>query len=374
LSVDIVTPNPAAGSYTITIPALTKNNVAFSRAIPFGTPFSLDVSGYKLEFGNNNSFEVTIALEILSTAPPGVYSFNTISFSNVVVQGVYGYFGQQRVSPSPVSLNVSTFDKFRNNSTTELRIKEAFLAFRVDNGAGFPIQLRIDEVKTSVSGGSFKIENNVDSATISSNKLHESYARTERHIGGEALGKVLSNMPSEVEFKFSAAINPEGSNGGTVKNFLTDASSITVSNIEALIPLDFSVNGMVLRDTLNFNASRVTFKDMELRANIENNMPVAVILQAYLMDEESRDLGVLFKEPVSIPAATVDDATGRVIAPYPYKKEIEANVEELAQAKKLKVEITVNTDLASGYVRVTKDNYVYLKMGAKAKVNIDNLD
>ncbi|MDR3180910.1 MAG: hypothetical protein LBT61_03155, partial [Prevotellaceae bacterium] len=72
--------------------------------------------------------------------------------------------------------------------------------------------------------------------------------------------------------------------------------------------------------------------------------------------------------------AEVDAATGRVVAPHPYDAKIEANVERLAQTKKLRVEITVNSDNPPSFVRVTKDNYVHIKIGAKAKVNIDNLD
>jgi hypothetical protein len=377
LSLSINTPPSANGAYTVPIPALKKNNVAFSERVPFGTSssFNRDLSGYILAFTNNNAFEIIIDVEILSSDPAGSYKFNSISFSNVEVSGVYGYFGQHSAFPSPVSINVSTFDKFRNNNTTTLHIKEAFLNFCVDNGAGFPIQLRIDEV-ASISGGLREEKDKIDSVIIPSNKLQESFLRTEHHIGGKAFGEILSNMPSEMEFNFSATINPEGSKSGTVKNFLTDASSITVSNIETRVPLNFSVSGMVLKDTLNFSASRVTFNDMELLMNVENRMPVEVLLQAYLMDEEGNLLNTpsLFEVPVSIPAATVDVATGKVTAPYLHKTVVNANVKALEQAKKLKVEIIVNSGPAAGYVCVTKDNYVYIKMGAKARVNIDNLD
>ena len=376
LSLSINTPSSATGAYTVTIPALKKNNVAFSERIPFATSsFNRDLSGYILEFADNNAFEIIINVEILPSDPAGSYKFNSISFSNVEVSGVYGYFGQHPAFPSPVNVNISTFDKFRNNNTTTLHIKEAFLNFRVDNGAGFPIQLRIDEV-ASISGGLPEVKDKIDSVIIPSNRLQESFLRTEHHIGGKAFGEILSNMPSEMEFNFSATINPEGSKSGTVKNFLTDASSITVSNIEARVPLNFRVSGMMLKDTLNFSASRVTFNDMELLMNIENRMPVEVLLQAYLMDEEGNLLNTpsLFEVPVSVPAATVDVATGKVTAPCLRKTEVNANVKALEQAKKLKVEIIVNSNPDAEYVCVTKDNYVYIKMGAKARVNIDNLD
>ncbi|MDR2449280.1 MAG: hypothetical protein LBD52_04895 [Prevotellaceae bacterium] len=376
-TVAITAPSSAAGSYTLTIPGLTKDNVGFSEIIPFGnTSFNRDLSGYTLKFEDNNAFNATIGVTILAASSAGQYNFSLISFSNVKMKEVHGYFGQPEESPDPVSVDISTFDKFRNTDNTNLRIKEAFLDFTVENGAGFPIQLRIDEV-TSTSGGVAKTKAKVDSVTIRPNEPGQSYLRSDLVIGGDTLGKVLSNMPSEMELKFSATINPEGRKNGTVKNFLTDASSITVSNISARIPLNFSVSDMVLRDTLDFNSSKMTFQDMELLMNIENSMPVEVVLQAYLMDENDNvNPTPLFKTPVSIPAATVDGTTGRVTAPYPYEEKIEANVEGLAQTKKLKVEITVNssTTTTSQYVRVTKDNYIYLKMGAKAKVNIDKID
>ncbi|MDR0692013.1 MAG: hypothetical protein LBF69_03135, partial [Prevotellaceae bacterium] len=247
------------------------------------------------------------------------------------------------------------------------------LHFRVDNGAGFPIRLSIDEVVSIASGQSQKMAK-VDSVDILANKSSsERYLSSKCKFGGEKLGEVLSNMPSEVEFKFSATINPEGNKNGAVKNFLTDAGTITVSNIEARVPLNFSVTNMTLRDTLDFNSSKLTFKDMKLLLNVKNSMPVAVGLQAYMIDENGNiNSDPLFKDPVSIEAATVD-ADGIVVEPNLYEDRIETNVEGLAQTKKLKVEISVNTD-NSQYVRVTKDNYVHIKIGAKAVVNVNNLD
>jgi hypothetical protein len=375
LTFDVAPAFAASGYYTITIPELKKNGVPFSTNISYDMPNANDLSGYALKLGSTNAFEVVMGLTILSSSvSSGNYNFDArLEFNDVEIQSVYGYFGQRSVASLPVSVDVSVFDKFRNNATTTLRIKEAFLDFRVDNGAGFPIQLRIDEVTSTFGGHAKKYK--LDSVIIPSNEPQQVFFRSAHSIGGEALGEVLSNMPSEVEFQFSGMINPEGSKNGAVKNFLTDASSITVSHIEARIPLNFSVNGMMLKDTLNFNSSRVKFNDMELLMNIENNMPVEVILQAYLMDENDNVTDPLFKTPVAIPAASTDEVTGIVTAPHRYAQKIEANVERLKQTKKIKVDITVNTDNpTSGYVRVTKDNYVYLKIGAKTRVNIDNLD
>jgi hypothetical protein len=362
------------GSYTVTIPELKKNDTPFSAS--FASSHTENLSGYILRFenDNDNGFNIKFELDMRSSsALAGDYTFNaTVSFVDVEKDGVYGYFGQHSETYSVTVNDISTFNKFRNNGNTDLRIKEAFLDFHVDNGAGFPIQLRIDEVESTTSSGT-EMKAKVDSVTIFSNKLGESYYTDKKSIGGEALGEVLSNMPSEVKFNFSAMINP---GGNTEKNFLTGGASITVSDIKARIPLNFSVKDMVLKDTLNFSSSKMTFEDMELFMNVENNMPVEIALEAYLMDENNNvNPDPLFKTPVSIPAATVDAATGRVTAPYPYEKKIEANVESLAQTKKIKVKVTVNTgNSASQYVRVTKDNYVYLRIGAKAKVNIDKID
>jgi hypothetical protein len=350
--------------------------VSFSEIVPFNTPtFNLNLSGYMLRFRDNNMFDATVGVEILPSSPHGLYQLNRISFSDVEMEEVYGYFGKhQAISPPVKVMDVSTCDKFRNNNTTTLRLKEAFLDFRVDNGAGFPIQLRIDTI-ISTSGGQSVKKGKVDSVIIPANKLSQQYFRSELSIGGEAFGEVLNNMPSEVEFQFSATINPDGSKGGTVKNFLTASSSIAVSNIGARIPLDFSVTGMMLKDTLNFSASRVDFKNMELLMNVENNIPVGVVLQAYLIDGNNNvNPAPLFKIPVDIPAATVDAATGEVTAPHLYVEKIDTNTEGLSQAKKLKVDITVNSGNYPQYVRVTKNNYIYIRIGAKAKVNIDNLD
>jgi hypothetical protein len=373
---DVVSPVDANGYYVITIPDMRKNGEPFSVTVNYGQSYSSSLAGYMLKFQDGNTFDVVVELTIInSSMPAGDYTFDaSIDFNNIEVESVYGYFGQQTVQNAPVRVNVSAFDKFRNNATTALRIKEAFLDFRVDNGAGFPIRLRMDEV-TSIAAGQHSIKHNVDSVTIPANEPRMSYFRSTHSVGGEAFGETLSNMPSEVEFKFSGTINPEGSRGGTVKNFLTDASVIAVSHAGVRIPLNFSVTGMTLKDTLTFNSTKVKFNDMELLMNIENNMPVEVALQAFLMDEYDNVTGPLFNAPVTIPAAAIDPVTGIVTAPHLYVEKIDADVSQLEQTKKIKVDITVRTDNPSStYVRVTKDNYVYLRIGAKTNVNIDNLD
>jgi hypothetical protein len=377
LSFSFTPPFAATGVYLVTIPALKRHGASFSAVIPFdGAPMSL--AGYSLTFGSSNSFDIIFGLNIQSSqSPAGDYAVD-MTFRDLETDAVYGYFGQAWVSPAPIGLDVPTFDRFRNSAGTVLRIKEASLHFRVDNGAGFPIRLRIDEV-TAIAGGQARTKTGVDSVIIPANpQPRTDYYRSEHRFGKEALGEVLSNMPSRVEFKFSAMINPYGpvKDGQAVKNFLTTAHNIKVDDIEARIPLDFSAQGMLLTDTLTFSPSKVTFKDMELFVNVENNMPVAVTLQARLMDADGHLLAAppLFGTPVAIPAATVA-ATGEATEPCFYTEKLEANVADLAQADKLKVEITVNTDNpASQFVHITNDNYVYIRIGAKAKVNIDNLD
>jgi hypothetical protein len=356
---------PSDGAYTITIPKLEKAGVPFTAQIPAAVDY--DLSGYTLTMDADNAFRVDMTLSIQAT---GSYNFDAgMGFSGVEIKEAHGYFGSTPISTSTGRVDVSAFDKFSSATGTVLRIKEAYLDFDVYNGAGFPILLNIEEVKSYITpGGEPSTVTNAGSVTITANKTinesGQSYSKTECHVGGTALGEVLSNMPSQVEFAFSAMINPEGSEGGTVKNFLTDASKIEVKNVKARIPLDFSVSGMVLKDTLDFNTSDVTFKDMGLLMNVKNHMPVGVTLQAYLMDDSGHRMVpnvTLFKQEVNIKANT-DDPNIKV----------EANTEKLAQAKKIEVEITINT-AGSDYVQVTRDSYIHLKIGAKAKVNIDNL-
>jgi hypothetical protein len=383
LTFNITSTFPAVGSYNITIPELKDitSGKLFSADIPFDAEnYPSSLAGYSLKL-ENNAFSVGVGLTVQSSsASPGDYSFNAdIAFNDVKMERVDGYFGSTSSTITTEDIDVSAFDKFSNASGTVLRIKEAYLNFDVRNGAGFPILLKIDKVK-STSGGQSSTVEDAGSTTITANELGQAYSTNNYQVGGEKLGEVLSNMPSKVKFGFSAKINPEGSKGGTVKNFLTDASKIEVSNVEARIPLEFSVSGMVLRDTLDFNTSDVTFKDMKLLMNIKNSMPVGVALQAYLLDgngvllrDEHNDIIPLFEDSVIIPAAKTDAGTGVVTELSEYKETISANGDYLAQAKKISVEITVASS-ASGFVSVTKDNYIHLKIGAKTSVNIGNFD
>jgi hypothetical protein len=249
-----------------------------------------------------------------------------------------------------------------------LDIEEAFLAFNVKNRAGFPFRLSIDEAaSTSTSGGVIRLDD-ASHVTVAASPSAStaSYSEGQHQL---ALGAVLSGMPSRVGFRLSATINPDGYDDGDVKNFITRDSKIEVDSVEARIPLKFRASGLALTDTLDFDLSTVTLKEMKLAMKVTNLMPVNVTLQAFLMDSTEVLSGdsTLFQSPVTIEASAVNNEP----------KEIPiTTINRLKDAKRLKVEITVDTppDTGSAYVHITKENYIHIQIGAAMRINIDELN
>jgi hypothetical protein len=375
------------GTYTVTIPALRNAaGESFNDSTSFGDTLKRSLADYSLAFDKegHNSFEVLIDLDIEEvTKSEEDHYINLephVDFWGINTKEAYGYFGYRVLDQTSVSMkDITAFDGFRNSPDAKLQIKSASLYFTVHNGAGFPIELRIDTVR---SIGSSTVEMpNVDSRLIEANKETDLYHKAEVVIGRDNLGTALSNMPTQVDFVFSTVINPEG----RTRNFLIENRPIKIENaIEARIPLEFAVSNLMMHDTVDFDVSNVTFESMKLFVNGESKMPVSVKMQGYLLDAEGKDVRdesgkrvPLFTAPISIEAAEVG-ADGNVSAPRPYKENIATNVEWLREAKKIAIEIAVDTPdgsaSASKFVRITKENFVHLRIGAEATVNIEKFD
>jgi hypothetical protein len=349
------------GTYTVTIPALKKGSAPFSATLPFNSAAPQDLSGYSLIFlGEGNTFDISVEIGIApSGAPAGTHNFaTTVEFSKAKINTIAGRFGPTSLA-MPVNKEISTFDKFKKDGMTDFTLEAAYLAFHVNNGTAFPFRLSIDSIRCDTLRW-----DNAGSVTVRENKGNSGYFTDSYQLGGKTLGAALSSMPSQVAFYFSTTINPDGVAPGT----LTSANTITISNVEVRIPLKFKTTGLTMTDTLDFDFSKATPKSMELFMTIDNRMPVAVSLQAYLMDENDKAIlsddnipVPLFQTPVEM---DVDAKTSRSIDV--------ADGKYLKQTKKLRAEITVKAN--DDYVNIKKDNYIYIQIGAKAKVNIDELD
>ncbi|MDR3185034.1 MAG: hypothetical protein LBT49_06495 [Prevotellaceae bacterium] len=379
-----------SGSYSVTIPKLrNKNGEPFSTDIIFSdTEQSIDSSlaGYSLAFDSkaNNRFDVITEANVSSsTEPAGDYRFKAqVSFSKVGIGYAGGYFGQRAVDTVTVAQDITTFNKFRESSPgASLQIEKAYIAFAVRSSAGFPVRLNIVEAASTgtspatSSATSVTSVMNAGSVTIPAAPEPGTYWNSYPNFGGNVLGEVLSNMPERVEFQISATINPDGNPdryGNPVKNFLTRDDSIKVSDIEVRIPLKFKARNIVLLDTLDFDLSTMTLEELELFMNINNTMPVGVDLQACptgddgepLTDDDDEPI-VLFTdkrgEPVPVPVPAGKDTSYAVSV---------ANVNRLNDARKLKVEITVNTPEVA---EIKQDNYIHLSIGARTRLSIEEL-
>lgn len=361
---------------TVRIPSLFREaGIPFEVLIPgenmlpgSGVPFVQDISGYRFLFKENTMFDVefTYRAQIPESAP----TFNAdVQFAYAQWKRLYGNFGKHTVVHNPETVAINVFDEYAGYLTqAAVQFKEAFFDLEVQNSAGFPMLLNIDEFSTSVH---HQVEN-VGNLQIATNTPQEKYITSQGKIANENIASGFHTpFPDSFTFTLSSAMNPNANQAQ--RNFITETSGATFTKAEMKIPLYFKATDVVIMDTLNFSVKEKP-EDYELLFNIKNNIPMDAVLEVWLMDSQNALIpnSLVFK-PLTIPAAHVDTETGRVLEADNSIRHLAfpMNEETMTQAQKLLIILTMKNN---NYVRMNKDSYVVLNIGTKSKLNLNDFE
>ena len=181
--------------------------------------------------------------------------------------------------------------------------------------------------------------------------------------------EIFEDRIAKFNYNIDAIANP--SDDPDFLGYMTSDSYYAVQlNVE--VPLNLSVNQLKVTDTLDINLpdNEVSYIDTaELKLIVENNFPIDVTTQLYLMNDQDEVIDSIFdKGPIFLAGGTYDGTeTLSDVDKQTYFIDFSANkLANLKETKRLLVQPTFQSTQGDGeYVWIYKDFGIRIKMGAK---------
>jgi hypothetical protein len=329
-------------NFKCNVTSATKNGIVLNLIIPMnaGTQANpsekdtlIDISGYKVNFsgaiGNKtNTIIQTISLDILTTAVQDTFKYGDtlksyITFVDLIPEFGRGYFGTQSIQVGPDS---AAFDIFNQISSGSLGLDSSEIKLTVTNEFGVDLRSTINFIQSyslvntsvNLTGNNVGTSFNVGRATPSGNPSNPVIAVSRVLTFNQTnsnINSFIGNLPSTIFYDLNAHINPLGNVTG-FNDFIYYGTSLK-AKMAANIPLRFSANNIVLKDTSEFNAEALeaqlgNINEGFLLLRARNSYPFSLKITGILLDENNVVLEPLISAPDNFIEAPVLDANGIV--------------------------------------------------------------
>lgn len=372
----IYNPLRQPSNFRCSVTSASKNGIPLNIIIPMspGTaanPFIkdtlVDVSDYKIDFsgvaGNKtNTIYQALSLDILTTAVADTFKHNDsiksyITFVDLVPQYARGYFGTQVIQVGP---DTTAFDIFNQISSGTLGLDSAEIKLTITNQFGVDLRSTINTLKSinpsngnvNLTGTNIGTAFNVGRAIatgIPTSPVIESVKQLAYNQSNTNINSFVGNLPKQIAYDLNANLNPLGNVSG-FNDFVYYGTSLK-AKMNANIPLRFSANNIVLRDTTEFNASALeeqlsNINEGFLLLRAHNSYPFSLKITGVLLDENNNQLEALIAGPENEIQAPLLDGNGIVVATketflkIPFDR---AKLENIVKAKKIAYYIEFNT-------------------------------
>jgi|GEM_PF-1392328 len=275
-----------------------------------------DLDGYFLETekqGDSVVLRLDYDLAIINSGSPifpGDYCEILNSFLDLGFYGIYGLIDVSEVVSDSGMLDIPIYSDVPELS--HLKLADPRINIFTESSLGIPFELTLDSVIAFAEDGT--------SETLA---FYEGYpfeipAPTIDMIGETAYGEfhinnqtsnfqdLLNIAPSTLSYKVQGGIGP-----GSDYHFLLDTSRF-MAEAEFLLPLDLAFTEYTLEDTIEFapgdgGIDTTLIRDLVIKVNSINELPIELGLQLYLMDGSYVVLDSVFDgEPVFLSSSEVD--------------------------------------------------------------------
>ena len=292
-------------------------------------------------------------------------------FDVVVFDYVEGYFGSEVFDIKGDFIAIGVLDNWVSGG---LSFEDPKVKVFVENAFGFPVRSIFNTMQVVTTTGEMLdmesdiIDNNVDFAYPKLDELgvvkvtEFSFTKDNSNIVDLFKEKVR-----KVTYDIDAGANPDMDE--SIVGFVNKDSYFLVS-VDVELPLEGTVNNLILQDTIDLDLAELAdVTSAEFKSVIANDFPADITLQSYFYDDNNVLLDSLFKERLSLPAATVDPSTGKAILGeeiITFENFEEGRFDKLKNGKKVLVNIKINTEQASsGPLWIYNDYGIRFKVGAK---------
>lgn len=378
----------------LNIPSAKKNGNSFSQTINvnYGDPMpvitSVDLLGYTFDMTlggtSQNQFNVDYSITVNGIAgnPLLTTDFITVTtnFKDTKFDKIFGYIGQQLLSPNLDTVHISLFDNTEQIGTFTL-VDAKIKAF-IRNSYGVPIQANFTVLEGYRPGvGSFPVTGSGVPNPIP--LPSPDYSQIGQILTDSfELNNSNSNVVQLINFQpkyFVYQLNSQSNPAGPVKNFVIDTSIFAV-DLEVDMPLHGTAVVFTVQDTFDFDLPEGDDLDsLLLRIFVSNGFPLEVGIQVYFVDTVISSIDTVYNviDSVLSPFQNIlnsapVDGNGKAIGA------IEKTIDQWFDSKKLKNmansdQIFVRGKMTTSNngntnVKIYSDYKLDVKIGAMAKL------
>ncbi len=363
------------------IPELSKDGQTFERffnmkyknQLPVNLQTEeISVDGWTLQSESNSlTFQYTAELTdgTVVKLDKALMNFDVIKFSYID-----GYLGYHIFAVNGSIINIGLFDKWLSGS---FDFDDPKITISVDNAFGLPVRSQVNKMElTSVTGKTVNLESSFINTGI--NFAYPSFSEIGTikttdfafNKSNSNIREIFNEKTKTIAYDISALVNPERDT--SIRGFITGDSYFVV-NVAVEVPLNGSVNQLVVTDTLDIDLD--DFNDVtsaEFKAITSNDFPSDMNLQVYFLDENKLRLEKLFEGDGFFLNAAQVNSNGKTIPGQEVTQYINVDAqkfEKIKSAKKIALIGSFNTsESAAKKAFWLYDDYgLGLKLGAKIK-------
>jgi len=296
-------------------------------------------------------------------------NFDIIKFSYLD-----GYLGYHVFAVDGNIIDVGLFNKWLSGS---FDFEDPKITISVDNAFGLPVRSRVNKMElTSITGNTVNLESDfitsgIDFAFPTFSEIGAiKTTEFDFNKSNSNVRDVFNEKTKTIAYDISALVNPEKDT--TIKGFITGDSYFVV-NVAVEVPLNGSVNQLVVTDTLEIDLDDFeSVQSAEFKSITSNDFPADMRIQVFFLDENGNSIDQLFNgEGFDLEAAPVQ-GNGKTLPGIEKTDLISFNKERFEKIKKSKKIALVGKFNTTGSEQKKSwwiyDNYgLGLKLGAIIK-------
>lgn len=375
---------------TIQFPTIDDGGTPLTESIPLNALQDLsgqiDIAGVVADFTGDAEQPYNRLPMIFTITPSGTIS-DTPGNVNVEVllsepeyDYIVGYFGQQSELSDSETLETGLED-LTGKISGDFELSNPIITVNYSNSFGIPLRVNIN------AAGRKPGENDVSLDRAPEDLLYPGSVTGQRDVEGSfvinktnsEIVSLVSMLPEEIIFSGSATSNPDGES--STDNIIFGDSRF-MADIEVEVPMEFSINNLQLKDTVdNFFLAEDgeeslldMLSDLELRMHIDNGFPLGGSITLELFDSiAGTPLSSISTDTFFDPAEV--DANGRVTTSTEKSTVIEmteAFIDDASVADKIIITFTLFTSgNGSQVVKLYSDYSINFNAGVAFKASLN---
>ena len=346
----------------------------------------IDISGCKITFnnlpGHRNEvifkYEHWLYKDLINPYNSSYFIQVNDVLENISYDKLVGYIGQYEF-PMGDTTEISVFNTQLEGNFELDNIK---IGGKIENSFGLPLELKVDKLQAQNGSvirniNDFPSPNPIPINSPTPAQIGQTVTTTISPVVSTDLANAFNISPKKIIYKVTGKANP--ANDSSISNFIIDTSNFKVSfNIE--VPLEGKVGGFVLQDTIGFDlATKIKEVDeVTFKIYTNNAFPLDAYVQVYFTDNLFHVIDSMITNNTSvIQSGNIDPVLHTVTSARATTTEVVISKERVRKIESLNTQkLIIKARLTSGsysnnqIVKITNNDFIDVKLGMKAKVNI----